>query len=381
MKLQVLFSGLLGVASVAWLAFGSTWTSSRAQTAQVRTYYIGIVKQDWDYAPSKLNRITNTPLDKDDDARVFTVSAPNRIGRVYTKARFVEYTDESFSKTRADADPGYRVRYEHLGLIGPVIYAEVGDTVRVFLKNMTPAADKFPFSLHVHGLKYDKKSEGAPYSDGTSGNAKRDDAVMPGQVYLYEYTVPEDAGPGPMDPSSVAWMYHSHTDEVRDTYAGLIGPLVVTKQGEAKEDGSPKDVDREFFTVFQVFDENNSLYLEQNLKRLKKPDINDEEFAESNLMHSVNGFVYGNLPGLNMRVGERIRWNVIGMGTEVDLHTPHWHGQTVTYSGMRMDMLELLPGSMKVADMTARTPGTWLFHCHVNDHITAGMSAKFNVTQ
>ena len=25
------------------------------------------------------------------------------------------------------------------------------------------------------------------------------------------------------------WMYHSHTDEVGDTYAGLMGPMVVTR--------------------------------------------------------------------------------------------------------------------------------------------------------
>ena len=29
---------------------------------------------------------------------------------------------------------------------------------------------------------------------------------------------------------------------------------------------------------------------------------------------------------MTMRQGERVRWYVMGMGTEVDLHTPHWHG-------------------------------------------------------
>lgn len=35
--------------------------------------------------------------------------------------------------------------------------------------------------------------------------------------------------------------------------------------------------------------------------------------------------------------------------------------------------------SMKVADMVPDDPGSWLFHCHVNDHITAGMLAQFAV--
>jgi FtsP/CotA-like multicopper oxidase with cupredoxin domain len=32
--------------------------------------------------------------------------------------------------------------------------------------------------------------------------------------------------------------------------------------------------------------------------------------------------------------------------------------------------------------MTHRTlVGTWLYHCHVNDHIIAGMMALFTVTE
>ena len=97
-------------------------------------------------------------------------------------------------------------------------------------------------------------------------------------------------------------------------------------------------------------------------------------------MHSINGYSYGNLPGLTMKAGQRVRWYLIGMGTEVDLHTPHWHGNTVTINGMRTDVAELLPMSMKVADMVPDNVGTWLFHCHVNDHISAGMQAKYTVT-
>jgi hephaestin len=74
-----------------------------------------------------------------------------------------------------------------------------------------------------------------------------------------------------------------------------------------------------------------------------------------------------------------VRWYLMGMGTEVDLHTPHWHGQTATVIGMRTDVTSLLPGTMIVADMEPDEPGAWLFHCHVNDHISAGMSALFDV--
>jgi len=70
----------------------------------------------------------------------------------------------------------------------------------------------------------------------------------------------------------------------------------------------------------------------------------------------------------------------MAMGTEVDLHTPHWHGNTVVSNGMREDVVQLLPASMLTADMVPDDVGTWLFHCHVNDHIVAGMQALYTVT-
>ena len=57
------------------------------------------------------------------------------------------------------------------------------------------------------------------------------------------------------------WLYHSHTDEVADTYAGLVGALVISKKGMANSDGTPNDVDSEVFTFFQVNDENSRCVL------------------------------------------------------------------------------------------------------------------------
>jgi hypothetical protein len=39
---------------------------------------------------------------------------------------------------------------------------------------------RFPTTIHVHGLRYNKTSEGAGYNDGTSGAAKGDDGVPTG---------------------------------------------------------------------------------------------------------------------------------------------------------------------------------------------------------
>ena len=178
-------------------------------------------------------------------------------------------------------------------------------------------------------------------------------------------------------------MYHSHVNEVTDTLAGLSGPIIITGRDAANEDGTPTDVDREFVTLFAVMNENESPYLAQNIARAGWDPItfnrSDDEFFESNLKHAINGYIFGNLPGLKMTSGERVRWYVIGMGTEVDMHTPHWHGQTLEFMGMRTDMVELMPMSMKTLDMVPDEPGTWLFHCHVNDHLEAGMTALYTV--
>jgi FtsP/CotA-like multicopper oxidase with cupredoxin domain len=132
-----------------------------------------------------------------------------------------------------------------------------------------------------------------------------------------------------------------------------------------------------------VVDENASPYLSRNVRALPRRgrgvDHEDEQFVESNLMHAIKGYVYGNGPGFEAAHGERLRWYLMGMGTEVDLHTPHWHGATATVIGMRTDVASLLPGQMAVADMRPDVAGRWLFHCHVNDHISAGMSAFFDV--
>ncbi len=77
-----------------------------------------------------------------------------------------------------------------------------------------------------------------------AGAAKLDDQVAPGQTYTYTWQVPERAGPGPADPSSIVWLYHSHVLEAADPYAGLFGGIVVTRADAANADGTPKDVAR-----------------------------------------------------------------------------------------------------------------------------------------
>ena len=170
---------------------------------KVRTYYIAADRVAWDYAPAHSNLITGKRFGETEN--VFVKRGTHRIGSKYLKSLYRQYTDATF-KHLALVPPQWR----HLGFLGPTIQAEVGDTIVVNFKNNTP----FRASMHPHGVFYNKDSEGAIYNDGTSGKDKADDAVKPGATHTYGWQVPERAGPGPGDESSVMWMYHGHTDEV-----------------------------------------------------------------------------------------------------------------------------------------------------------------------
>lgn len=347
---------------------------ANATTGKTRTHYIAADEVIWNYTSSReINNITGEPFT--DKERMLVMPGPQQIGSTYLKSQYREYTDDTFTELKPIPP-----EWGHLGILGPVVRGEVGDTIKIVFKNNLD----FAVSMHPHGVFYLKDSEGAPTNDGTSGGNKSDDSVMPGQTQVYTWPVPERAGPGPNDPSSIAWQYHSHTSETRDENAGLIGPIIIARKGMANPDGSPKDVDREFVALFKNFNETQSPYLEDNIEQFaQEPSTVDTEnpiFKMSNIKHSINGFLFGYMPGLVMEQGERVRWYTMGMGGEMDLHTPHWHGNTLLQDGRRVDVTELLPASVKTLDMIPDNPGTWMYHCHVTEHIDMGMQVLYTVT-
>jgi len=350
-----------------------------ATAATDRHYYIMAEEVEWDYAPS----YPHNPLtgeDFDADANVFLAPSDlnGYIGRKYIKALYFEYTDDTFSKRKERP-----AAEEHLGFMGPVIRAEVGDTIYVTFKN----GGSNPYTMYPHGLQYQKSSEGAVYSDGTVGRDLMD-VVQPGKTYTYTWFASEESGPIPgSGMSSTNWWYHSFNDPVADVAAGLLGPIVICQKGMCDEDGKPTDVDEEVFTMFMVMDENASILQQVNIDRyLSGTEISDWEMAdyeESNLMHAMNGYLYGNLgSNVSMEVtkGNLVRWYLLAVGNEVDLHTAHWHGNTVVSAdGLRSDVERLLPGAMITVDMIPEMTGRWLWHCHVADHVGAGMMGYYTV--
>jgi hephaestin len=372
-----LFFGIVALASDA----GQPATTS---SGKVHTYYVAADEVEWNYTPNSINKITGKPFEG--YAKLYVERGPHSIGSVYRKAVYREYTDETFTKLKPRPP-----EWEHAGILGPVLRAEVGDTIRVVFKNNST----HPASMHSHGVFYNKDSEGAMYDDSTSGNDKADDDVMPGNIHVYTWQVSERAGPAPGDPNSLVWLYHSHGN--KGIESGLIGPIIITARGQTGPDGRPKGVDREFVNLFMIFDENTSWYLDQNIqaytsdpKGVNKTEFNpvDDEgnfsaagsgFSATNFKATIDGYLYGNGPLMTMKKGEHVRWYLLTMGEAVNFHTPHWHGNVVMDHGKRTDVVALLPAQMLTVDMVPDDPGIWLYHCHIEDHMDIGMVALYKV--
>ena len=382
---------LFAVGSLARLAATPAAPQAKGDsgaTGRVRTYYVAAEEVEWDYAPLGIDMTTGKPFEG--TAEAYTQPGPHRIGRVYRKAIYREYTDGTFTtrKPRLPQD-------EYLGLLGPILRAEVGETIKVVFKNNASR----PFSMHPHGVFYEKASEGSMYADNVPHDQKIGSMVPPGATFTYQWEVPERAGPGPDDPSSIVWLYHSHVDEYKDVASGLVGAIIVARPGQANADGTPKDVDREIVALFAGFNENQSWYVQENVaahisaddqKTLNKRDARLSDlhmyvaftgngFAETNFKFSVNGYLYGNGPVMTMKKGQRVRWYLLDVGDVVNFHTPHWRGNLVTYHHVRTDVFSMVPAGMETADMVPDAPGLWILHCQVDDHMQAGMLTRYEV--
>jgi manganese oxidase len=321
-------------------------------SAAVRTYYIASDEVTWHYAPSGRDLITGRPLPP---------LNTYQLGLTYRKVVYREYTDATFRKLlpRSAADA-------YMGLVGPAIHAEVGDTVVIFFKNHA----SIPTNVAAAGIEPDRV---AP--------------VKPGSAVRYTWHITDDIAPGVHDGSSIGWRYYSTVDETNDESTGMFGPLIVTRRGDARADGAPADVEREAFVAFSEVEEGLSRMAAANVadpainpRRIKQgPTLSP--FTFDNELYTINGFVFGNMPMLTLREGERTRWYVIVTGASFDAHTPHWHGQTVLDRGMRTDIIDAQINEVRVVDMVPDNPGVWLFHCHVRLHLAGGMEARFAVTR
>ncbi len=367
---------------------GGKYFGQTPDPAKTRHYYIAAEPVQWDFMPLGSDPICG-----------MTPSPNVQAWHLVRKARYFQYTDSTFT---------HRVpQSARLGILGPVLRGVVGDYIEITFLNRT----RLPLSMHPHGVKYDKDSEGSYYGNNTQPNLpNKESRFAPGlgsaiganARFTYVWYLDAESGPLPTEPSSKCWLYHSHVSGEGEINLGLEGMIIVTDSRRARPDGTPNDVDREMPALFMIFNESEAdpeayerlggspSQSVSNLinslpglpgQKSSSPGANASlAIKEEGERYAINGMIYGNLPGLEMNEGERVRWYLLALGSESDLHTPHWHGLRVIDEGVRRtDTVELLPASMKVADMVPDNPGDWLFHCHVSEHMAGGMFARVTV--
>uniref|UniRef100_A0A671E758 ferroxidase n=1 Tax=Rhinolophus ferrumequinum TaxID=59479 RepID=A0A671E758_RHIFE len=346
----------------------------------VRHYYIAAEEIIWNYAPSNIDTFTKENLTAPESAsEVFFEQGPTRIGGSYKKLVYREYTDASFTNRKERG-----VEEEHLGILGPVIWAEVEDTIRVTFHNK----GEHPLSIEPVGVRVSKSNEGTYYASNPQSKRVPPPSashVGPKETFTYEWTVPKEVGPTYKDPVCIGKMYYSAVDPTKDIFTGLIGPMKICRKGSLQANGRQKDVDKEFYLFPTVFDENESLLLDDNIKMFTtapdRVDKEDEDFQESNKMHSMNGFMYGNQPGLNMCQGDLVVWYLFSVGNEADVHGIYFSGNTYMSRGERRDTANLFPQTSLTLSMQPDTEGTFDVECLTTDHYTGGMKQKYTVNK
>jgi FtsP/CotA-like multicopper oxidase with cupredoxin domain len=215
---------------------------------------------------------------------------------------------------------------------GPLIRARVGDKLRVHFKNLEPPGGN-SHSMHFHGVRYKPSSDGS-FVPGISGP---DGEVKPGQSWTYELEAIEG--------SAGVWPYHDHSTAMHESIeGGMYGALSILGRHERR-------ADREFVVVF------NSTHDFET--------INNRAFIH-------------NTPTFRARVGDVVQWDVLALGSAH--HTFHVHGHRWRGpSKVRLDTRTLGPAESFRVRWVEREPGTWLYHCHREDHMERGMIGLYKV--
>ena len=216
---------------------------------------------------------------------------------------------------------------------GPLIKARVGDHLRIHFKNMDTLRND-SHSMHFHGVHYRPASDGA-YIPGFSGPGAN---VKPGQSFTYQLDAGED--------SVGVWPYHDHSPSMTDSIAGgMYGMLSILGRDERAPDHE-----------FEV------------------------ALSPTGKFMTIDGRAFvGNTPVFRAKVGDLVQWDVMAMGS--DFHTFHVHGHRwLTAGHVARDTQTVGPAESFRIRWREDAPGTWLYHCHVEDHMMRGMMGIYRVS-
>ncbi|KAJ6662254.1 hypothetical protein lerEdw1_012417 [Lerista edwardsae] len=339
----------------------------------IRRYYIAAEEVLWDYGALRKRMLPHQKLVCWFFCYFFHLLGTMKsdsAGIRYKKVIFRRYQDETFRIPEAGGE--YE---EHLGILGPVIRAEVDDVIQVQFKNKASR----PYSLHAHGLSYEKSSEGRSYDDQSPEWFKTDDAIKPNGSYTYVWHATKRSGPSRQDRRICRlWAYYSAVNPEKDIHSGLIGPILICQKGTLDKFSRLIDM-RAFVLLFMVFDEEKSWYFDKNLKKTRAQKISGPQ--RHHTYPAINGISY-NLPGLLMYKNEEVHWHLLNMGGPKDIQAINFHGQTFVEQEIdehQLGVYPLFPGSFHTVEMKPPKSGVWLVDTEVGEYQETGMQASFTV--
>jgi len=236
--------------------------------------------------------------------------------------------------------------WSYNGLIpGPVMHANVGDKIRIILKNELPEST----SLHLHGVRVPNAMDGVdPYTQK---------AIEPGASFTYEWTA--------LEPS--VGMYHSHHNAQVQVPNGLAGAILI---GDWKTTAMAAAGGR-------THDANN--VAEQEVVMV----LNDS----GTIGLSLNGKSFPATSPYSLAIGETMvvhYYNEGGMTHPMHLHQPS--GLVVAKDGKLLespfwaDTVNVAPGERWTAVYTAKDAGVWAWHCHILNHAETPEGMRYMVT-
>lgn len=201
---------------------------------------------------------------------------------------------------------------------GPTIRADLGDRVRIVLRNELPE----PTTIHFHGMTVPAGMDGVPVIS--------QDAVLPGESFTYEFEV-RDTG---------TYMYHSHFNAQKQVPMGLLGAFIV-----------PDPADPEVVADVNMV-------------------LNDGPLG-----FTLNGKGFPATQPVVVKEGDTVRIRYMNEGLLI--HPMHLHGLTqrvIAIDGRLLarshveDTVLVAPGQRVDVLVEATEPGAWAWHCHVLNH-------------
>jgi len=97
---------------------------------------------------------------------------------------------------------------------------------------------------------------------------------------------------------------------------------------------------------------------------------------EANKKHSVNGFIFCNMPQISVPQDSHVRFVLIGVGGETDMHTPSFTGHLQQTPDGGTYVVELFPGAARTSNLIAGA-GSLSALMHTHSHLHARLQRSY----